>query len=267
VPLTGILLGSAYGYVIDFNVLGSPYVRGPEPYVELPSTGGTVSDSAFSVNEPGCIVAPNFTVLTSGAVGTTQATADSVSIIDQLDLLAGLVTADQVVSFSSSWGDGVSAFSDADGSEFVGLHIAGVDLGDVVVPANTVVPLPGVGVLVFNRQIQSGNGTTTTALAVEAFYVVLDPLLSDAELLEDLIDSGILDVELFEELLNDVLLDSSLLTELRNQGIIGIGTLGLIQTLLGGAVTVDELSDLLGMDLIDRLLDRDALDLVLAERL
>lgn len=266
-PLTGTLLGDAYGYWIDIDLLGAPYVQGPRPYVELPASGGTVTNVEYSLDEPGLITAPIITVLTSGAVGTTHATADSATIIDQLDLLTGLVTSDQVVSFSSSTGDGLTALSDSNGTEFVGLSIAGVDLGNLVVPANTAVPLPGLGVLILNRQIPGGNAGTTSSLSVEAVYVTLDPLLSDVELLEDLIAAGVLDVDTLDALLDDVLLDSSLLSELNGLGVVGSGPLALIQSLLGGALTVEQLNGLLDFNLTDELLELDALDLLLSQRL
>ena len=266
-PLTGTLQGDAYGYWIDVDLLGAPYVAGPRPYVALPASGGTVTNVEYSLDQPGLITAPIITVLTSGAAGTTHATADSATIIDQFDLLKGLVTSDQVVSFSSSTGDGLTALSSSNGSEFVGLSIAGVDLGNLVVPANTVVPLPELGILILNRQFPGGNGGTTSSLSVEAVYVALDLLLSDVELLEDLIAADVLDIDTVDALLDDVLLDSSLLSELNGLGIVGSGPLTLIQSLLGGSITVEQLDDLLNFNLTDELLERDALDLLLSERL
>jgi hypothetical protein len=71
------------------------------------------------------------------------------------------------------------AFSDAAGSTFTNLAIAGVGSlsGDSPVAPNTNISLPGVGYVVLNEQIPSGDGVTSSGLTVNMIHVYLQSLI------------------------------------------------------------------------------------------
>lgn len=259
------ITGSAFGVYYDIDLLGENLAAGPTPLVVIPAGGGAAANTVFTLEQPGLISAPTITVVTSGTVGPTHANADSVAIIEGLGLLDGLIAVDTVVSFSSSVGDGTSATSEANGSGLIGLSIAGINIGNVIPPPNTVIPVPGVGVIIVNEQIKGGDGIKTTALTVNAAHVILHPELTDPSFLEELINLGIIDIELIKGLLGGAVLDLDLLQELRLLGIVDGGLIGLVTTLLGGTIEIGLLESLLGIDLVEALLDIGGLDVLLED--
>lgn len=66
---------------------------------------------------------------------------------------------------ASSYATSRAAGSDASGTSFDGLVVAGVPYG-ASVPANTRVTLPGVGYAVLNEQSQTATGMTVNAIRV-----------------------------------------------------------------------------------------------------
>lgn len=261
-PPANSVLGRAYGYWIDVSIAGSPFSVGPRPLVNLPATGGSLSASEVSASQAGLFSSPSVTVMTSGDLGANNAVADSAAIIDDMNLAAGLITARQVTAFSSSFSNGTTAASNDDGTEFVGMSMAGVELGDLNPPPNSAFPLPGVGVAILNEQTVSGNGAQTTTLTVNCVQLIFDPLLQSSGLLSALTDNGVIDPNMLADLLDNASVDGDLLDTL--------GDLGLLQGLPGlpeGRLTFGRLNDLLGGDLVQQLLDQDALDQVLDQSL
>ena len=74
---------------------------------------------------------------------------------------------------SSRTADG--AVSNANGSTFENLVVAGVPVtfGDGAVAPNTNMDLPGVGYVVLNEQIPSGDGVTSSGMTVNMIHVYL----------------------------------------------------------------------------------------------
>jgi len=69
------------------------------------------------------------------------------------------------------------AVSDAAGSTFTNLTVAGRSLsGDQAVAPNTNVSLPGVGYVVLNEQIPTGDGVTSSGLTVNMIHVYLQSI-------------------------------------------------------------------------------------------
>jgi hypothetical protein len=98
-----------------------------------------------------------------------------------VNILNGLITADEVVANVMSSASQSGAFSDAAGSTFTNLTVAGRSLsGDQAVAPNTNVSLPGVGYVVLNEQIPSGDGVTSSGLTVNMIHVYLQSLLGSA---------------------------------------------------------------------------------------
>ncbi len=266
-PPPNTVPGSAFCLFSDLDVAGISLDIGPLPFVQMPATGGTFESTVFEVDLAALGTSATMSAITSGTVGPDLATVDSIALIEGLDLLHGLVTADVVAAFSTSVGDGTSARSSSVGTTLVGLKIAGVSIGNVTPPPNTVIPIPLVGVLVLNEQVKAGDGVKTSALTVTVAHLILDHELKDPDFVEHCINLGILDLDLIESLLDGTLLDLDLLHELRLLGIVDHGLINLVVALLGGVIELDHLEDLLDIDLVDQLIGFGKLDLLLEKKL
>src|SRR5436305_5784011 len=186
------VLGVAVGLTAGFAVAGaaqsvsgkaySTYVNTPlgssgySPLAVLPPVSGTdgaEADAAGSaLNVAGALSSDFLNSITSGELGTTESGAQSTSSAASVSILNGLITADEVVAnvMSSVAQDG--AFSNADGSTFTNLTVAGQSLsGDQALAPNTNVSLPGVGYVVLNEQVPTGDGVTSSGLTVNMIHV------------------------------------------------------------------------------------------------
>src|SRR5574337_14331 len=172
--------GEAFG--VSVNVAGPLVPTGvvipKTPDVILPPNGGMVENQVLTISVPGILVSRTLTVMTSGAIAASKASAQSSATVEQLDILNGLVAAKLVVAMASSSADGSKATSNAEGSTLVGLTVNGVLLGDVTPPPNTKIDIPGVGSVILNEQILSGDGVHSTALTVNMVHVVLSGTLN-----------------------------------------------------------------------------------------
>jgi hypothetical protein len=172
--------GEAFG--VSVNVSGPLIPTGVviprTPDVILPPDGGMVEDQVLTVSVPDILVSRTLTVMTSGAIAASKASAQSSATVEQLDIRNGLVTARLVVAMASSTANGSTATSNAEGSTLVGLTVNGMTLGDITPAPNTTIPIPGVGSVILNEQIRSGDGVYSTALTVNMIHVVLNGTLN-----------------------------------------------------------------------------------------
>ena len=176
--------GEAFGVFVQTDVqagVNSVKVRVPKtPRVVLPPDGGMASDEVLQISIPNTLTSDTLKVITTGAIGESRASAQSSATVEALNILNGLVTADVVVAISSSSGDGSTATSNADGSTIVGLSVNGGFKEDVTPGPNTQIPIPGVGAVILNEQIRSGDGVHSTALTVNMIHVMLNgPVTGD----------------------------------------------------------------------------------------
>ena len=192
------VLGIAVGLTAGFAVAGaaqsvsgraySTYVNTPlgssgySPLAVLPAVSGTDGAEADAqgdaLNVAGALSGDFLNSITSGQLGTTESGAQSTASAASVNILNGLITADEVFAnvMSSVIQDG--AFSNADGSTFTNLTVAGQSLsGDQAVAPNTNVSLPGVGYVVLNEQIPTGDGVTSSGLTVNMIHVYLQSLV------------------------------------------------------------------------------------------
>jgi hypothetical protein len=167
--------GQAYAAYAN-TPLGS---AGQTALAVLPAVSGTDGAEADAqgdaLNVVGALSGDFLNGITSGEIGPSEAGAQSTASAASVNILNGLITADEVVAnVTSSAGQG-GAFSNADGSTFTNLVIAGVTSlpGDHAVAPNTNVSLPGVGYAVLNEQIPSGDGVTSSGLTVNMIHVYL----------------------------------------------------------------------------------------------
>src|SRR5207245_6265998 len=103
---------------------------GQSPMAVLPAVSGTDGAEAdaegSALNVAGALSSDFLNSITSGEIGTAESGAQSTASAASINILNGLITADEVVAnvMSSVGQDG--AFSNADGSTFTNLAVAGV---------------------------------------------------------------------------------------------------------------------------------------------
>ena len=148
----------------------------------LPAVSGTDGAEAdaegTALNVAGALSSDFLNSITSGEIGPAEAGAQSTASAASVNILNGLITADEVLANVTSSAGQSGAFSNADGSTFTNLAIAGVGSlsGDSPVAPNTNISLPGVGFVVLNEQIPSGDGVTSSGLTVNMIHVYLQSL-------------------------------------------------------------------------------------------
>src|SRR5881396_1952179 len=193
----GLVVGLVAGLVAAGNAQSvggqaySTYVNTPlgyssqSPLAVLPGVSGTdgaeadAEGSALSV--AGALSSDFLNSVTSGEIGTAEAGAQSTSSAASVNILNGLITADEVVANVMSSAGQSGALSDAAGSTFTNLTVAGVGSlsGDSPIAPNTNISLPGVGYVVLNEQVPSGDGVSSSGLTVNMIHVYLQNLVGD----------------------------------------------------------------------------------------
>jgi hypothetical protein len=175
--------GQAYGAYAN-TPLGSV---GQTALAVLPPVSGT--DGAIATAESdggsvgGVLSADFLNSNTTGALGTqgdpSAASAQSVASLGNVDILSGLITATGVVANVVSTRTASGLVSNANGSTLTNLAIAGVGslAGDQPVTPNTNISLPGVGYVVLNEQIPSGDGVSSSGLTVNMIHVYLQSVI------------------------------------------------------------------------------------------
>ena len=182
VAVTGVAQsvgGQAYSTYVN-TPLGS---SGQSTLAVLPAVSGTDGAEAdaegTALNVAGALSSDFLNSITSGEIGTAEAGAQSTSSAASVNILNGLITADEVVANVMSSASQGGAFSSGDGSTFTNLAIAGVGSlsGDSPIAPNTNISLPGVGYVVLNEQVPSGDGVTSSGLTVNMIHVYLQSLV------------------------------------------------------------------------------------------
>ncbi len=166
--------GQAFGTYVNTPLASS----GQSPLAVLPAVSGTdgaEADAEGSTQNIANALSSDFlNSITSGQIGPAEAGAQSTASAASINILSGLITADELVANVMSSAGQSGAFSNADGSTLTNLVVAGVPVtsGDAGVAPNTQLPLPGVGYVVLNEQIPSGDGVTSSGLTVNMIHVV-----------------------------------------------------------------------------------------------
>lgn len=141
----------------------------------LPTYGGVNSSSLDAAGVPGVLSASALNSITTGMLDARTTSAQTTSELGAVQVLNGLISADQVLAVASSYVNDAGAASDATGSMLLGLVVAGQSIGSMPAP-NTRIALPGTGYVVLNEQTVTGNGTTTSGITVNMIHVVLTGL-------------------------------------------------------------------------------------------
>ncbi len=176
-PASGDPIVSGEAFDLFVNV---PPVSIPEnPHVVLAPNGGSLAASVASFSQPGVVSTGTLTVNTNGTTTPTMASSDASARVENLNLLAGLVTATVAQAVSSSTCNGATASSSDANTMFVGLAVNGSPIPINPAP-NTTILLPGIATIVLNEHIPTGNGTTTSGLTINLVHVILAGGLGEA---------------------------------------------------------------------------------------
>ncbi|HEU0208054.1 MAG TPA: choice-of-anchor P family protein [Candidatus Udaeobacter sp.] len=172
------LIADAYG---TQATVGNTVVAGRTAVATLGSCG-VVEPPAHSENTVASAdVAP---LLVTGVVNTTAdataltgevqatATADVHDAALLITLLGGVITADEIEAVSTTTHDNTGFHTNADGSTFVNLVVAGIPI--IVSPApNTEIALPGFGRVVLNEQVTTLR-SRSASFAVNMIHVFIE---------------------------------------------------------------------------------------------
>ena len=167
--------GQAYGVYVNTPLGG----QAQSPLAVLPAVAapnGDMADAAADgVNVPNALSSDFLNSTTTGAIGTAGASAQSMASVADVNILGGLITAKEVIATSTSSRTERGATSNANGSTFESLVVAGASVtsGDAAVAPNTRITLPNVGYVVLNEQVLTGDGVTSSGVTVNMIHVVL----------------------------------------------------------------------------------------------
>jgi len=163
--------GQAYGALVQSAGGTQQSALAVLPAV-APTEGAMVDGDADGLNLPGTITTEALTGTTSGSIGNAAA-AQSVATVFNVNLLNGLVTASSLTAAVSSTSNGAQATSNGLGSTLADLVVNGVQVtfGDATVAPNTRITLPGVGYVVLNEQLPTGDGVHASGLTVNLIHV------------------------------------------------------------------------------------------------
>jgi len=168
--------------------VSTPTINQTASSAVLPLGGDQAQNSSQSIAIGGVATAQDaFAIVNGDADPTYGSTAVSSATLGAVNLLSGLITADGVVAVASSWiGDATG--SDGEGSSLANLVVNGVSVDDP--GPNTTLALPGVGYVILNEQIPTGDGVTTTGITVNMIHVVLQNALTGVQTGEIIVGSA-----------------------------------------------------------------------------
>jgi hypothetical protein len=183
-PTTALLFGLAVGPTLltaqvsasGFGVRVTRSVGGlaPTPSVALAGARNLDGATVDQVSLPGTLQTGLISTISTGASDPAVTGSQTTSTVAEVDILNGLIRADQLVASASSVVSGGIARSDAQGSSVSGLVVRGTVYGEQLPPPNTRVDLPGVGYAILNEQVVTGNGSTRSGITVNLIHVYLD---------------------------------------------------------------------------------------------
>jgi len=160
--------GRAYGAYVQTPVVSqSQTPLAVLPYVG-PGDGQMAEASGDALSVAGTLSSSLLTSVTTGASAARKGGAQSIATVADVSILDGLITASRVLSIATATQVGSTVVSDAYGSAFESLSVAGVSVGSTPAP-NTRMNLPGVGYVVLNEQVRTASGIT-----VNMIHVVLE---------------------------------------------------------------------------------------------
>jgi len=170
--------GQAFGVFVNTPAAS----QAQAPLAVLPAISGTDGDIAHAdadvLGVPNTLSSSFLNSTATGAIGTAEASAQSVASVAQVNVLGGLITASEVIATVTSTRGASGAASNANGSTFENLVVAGVPVtsADATVAPNTQRSLSGGGYVVLNEQIPTGDGVTSSGMTVNMIHVYLQSI-------------------------------------------------------------------------------------------
>ena len=139
-----------------------------------------VNSDIDNAGVPNTLGAAGLTSITTGQIDQGLVSVTATAEAAEVNILNGLIAAKSVLALATSYANGTTAASESNGSTLLNLVIAGVSYADGAPAPNTRVPLPGVGYVVLNEQISSGDRVHSTSLTVKMIHVYLVNSLTGA---------------------------------------------------------------------------------------
>lgn len=168
---TLLFKAGAYG---TYAFVGKTVELGKTAAVSVGAGCGTANEGASK--EKTVLSVDGSPIATTGVINTTAssstASATGTSDVHQVNLLEGVITADEVMAVSTTSDNGVTLSSSAAGSNFVNLVVLGVPVTGTPAP-NTTITLPLLGYVVLNEQIPSSK-KEKAALTVNMIHVYVN---------------------------------------------------------------------------------------------
>lgn len=143
----------------------------------LPQAGGMEQAEVDTAGVANTLGAAGLTSITTGQIDEGLVSVTATAEAADVNILNGLIAAKGVLALATSYANETQAAAESDGSTLLSLVIAGVPYADGAPDPNTRVDLPGVGYVVLNEQIASGDGVRSAGLTVNMIHVYLiDPV-------------------------------------------------------------------------------------------
>jgi hypothetical protein len=161
--------GQATAASVKTPVAGSPSFAS----VTLSPTGGMEQADVDNADVTNTLGAAGLTSITTGQVDQGLVSVTASAEAAEVSILNGLIAAKAALALATSYANGTTAASESDGSTLLNLVVAGVSYADGAPAPNTRVELPGVGYVVLNEQVSSGDGVHSTTLTVNMIHVYL----------------------------------------------------------------------------------------------
>lgn len=169
-PSTGLAAQQPTAEAIGVSVQTAT-VDETEARAVLTSDDGMEEASAGSATVADLVSAENVFSIASGGGDATEVSAEGVTTLENVRILDGAVTADQVAAVASSSNDGDGATSVARGASFRNLRVDGQSIGPDV-PPDTRIDVPGVGTVVLNERVRDG-GDAASSMTLNMIHVIL----------------------------------------------------------------------------------------------
>ena len=182
--LTALALarGTAWGQTVRGQAIAATVyapATGSQTFASaaLPQAGGMEQAEVDTAGVTNTLGAAGLTSITTGQIDSGLVSVTASAEAADVNILNGLIAAKAVLALTTSYANGTSATAESDGSTLLDLVIAGVPYADGAPPPNARIELPGVGYVVLNEQISSGDGVHSAGLTVNMIHVYLvDPL-------------------------------------------------------------------------------------------
>ena len=174
--LPGIFNGDAYATVanVKAGVITTVLARSAYQDCACQGTNGQVKSNEVDGISAGPVLTANQTISSVYTIKTkSTAEVQNSTSVGGLSALGGLITADSIKSVAEVDVTKTSMTTSSTASSFGNLTVAGQVI-PTSVPANTVIPIPGIGSVTLNKIVTKGNIDKAGGIDVEAISITVD---------------------------------------------------------------------------------------------